>query len=302
MKFVKNNWLIIVMFFLVLLAALISYFAFQIYTNNFSSLLPEGNEQLKRANWGAFGDYFGGILNPFLAFFGLIMLLATLIQTQKELNLTRKELQKPSEALKTQAITQKVQRFEGTFFQLLSLHQNIVESIDLYNTKSKQTTNGRDCFKPFYKRFEKIFVETVGSRVDPFFIINSHTRKATDLLNELDQEVLTSQLNNIDSIKDAYDQFYIDNQAEIGHYFRSMYNIIKFINNSNSEDKRLYTNLLRAQLSVYELLLLFYNCLSDLGEKRFKPLVEEYALLKSLPNKLLLDKSHRRFYSDTAFK
>jgi hypothetical protein len=62
---------------------------------------------------------------------------------------------------------------------------------------------------------------------------------------------------------------------------------VKFVHQSDIDDKRLYTNLIRAQLSSYELVLLFYNCLSELGREKFKPLVEVYALLKTLPRDLL---------------
>jgi hypothetical protein len=50
----------------------------------------------------------------------------------------------------------------------------------------------------------------------------------------------------------------------------------------------MYMNLLRAQLSVNELALPFYNCLSDLGRKKFKDLVEEFALLENLSDGVLM--------------
>ena len=39
---------------------------------------------------------------------------------------------------------------------------------------------------------------------------------------------------------------------------------------------------IRAQLSSYELLLLFYNCHSSLGKKKFSPLIVKYALLENM--------------------
>lgn len=46
--------------------------------------------------------------------------------------------------------------------------------------------------------------------------------------------------------------------------------------------------MVRAQLSDYELLWVFYNCLSPNGVRKFKPYVEKYSLLKNLP----IDKLH----------
>ncbi|MBK8344630.1 MAG: hypothetical protein IPL12_15845 [Bacteroidetes bacterium] len=43
----------------------------------------------------------------------------------------------------------------------------------------------------------------------------------------------------------------------MGHYFRNLYHIIKYIDNSNIENKRTYTNFVRAQLSSHELALIF---------------------------------------------
>lgn len=82
-----------------------------------------------RATWGPVGDFFGGILNPVFAFLGLIMLLATLYQSQKELSLTRKEFAKSVEALDDQAKTQRQQRFENTFFSLLEQHNKFADAV-----------------------------------------------------------------------------------------------------------------------------------------------------------------------------
>ncbi len=67
-------------------------------------------------------------------------------------------------------------------------------------------------------------------------------------------------------------------------------------------DKRLYSNLVRAQLSSFELLLLFYNCLSSMGVEKFKPLIEKYSLLKTLPGEFLIDQRHADLYEERAYK
>lgn len=296
---IKDNWLIILMSVLVVLAALSAYFVYSAYTDNLSTLLPDDSDQIRRANWGALGDYFGGFLNPFFAFFGLIMLLATLIQSQRELHLTREEIKRSTKALRDQAETQQRQRFEGTFFQLIKLHNEITDSIDLHNKDAQNTTKGRDCFKVFYKRFSDIFNNATGNVVDPYLMKNDPTTG-----NIPSQNSLPKGKKNLDQetiIDHAYSEFYNSNQAEVGHYFRSMYNIAKLVHESNIEDKRLYSNILRAQLSMNELLLLFYNCLSEKG-KKLKPLVEEYSLLTSLPKEMLLDsENHTNYYEKSAF-
>jgi hypothetical protein len=62
-----------------------------------------------------------------------------------------------------------------------------------------------------------------------------------------------------------------------------------------------YTNLVRAQLSKYELLILFYDCLSTLGRVKFKPLVEEYAMLKTVSRKDLFHEADSDLYGAGAY-
>jgi hypothetical protein len=62
----------------------------------------------------------------------------------------------------------------------------------------------------------------------------------------------------------------------------SRYNLIKFISNSEIDDKKFYTDILRAQLSSHELLLLHYNSQSNYGKKILHYL-SEFNLLKHLP-------------------
>ncbi|MCF6189785.1 MAG: putative phage abortive infection protein [Cocleimonas sp.] len=296
---------------IVVVAAIVSLSAIIFYWYKFGFGLWDTPEK-----WGALGDFFGGILNPILAFLSLILLLITLQQNQKalsqnkkaldqnkdalqmnsqELALTREEVEGSKKALELQASILQKQNFEGTFFQLLSLYNEIVDSMDI-NDKT-----GRDCFEPLYKELKEIM---------PSIVTNYHSvvsrgalgksidqRKLSILIDE--QKISNKDLNTI------YLDFYSKKQNEIGHYFRVLYNIMKFIeNNAPKEEAKMYSNLVRAQLSTYELPLVFYNCLSDEGEK-FKPLIEKYSLLKFLPQDkefLIFRGKELEFYKYSAYK
>jgi hypothetical protein len=220
---------------------------------------------------GTFGDMFGAVNALFsgLAFAGVII--AILLQRgelrlqREELTLTREELVGQKEALNAQNKTLQKQNFETTFFQLLTLHNDLVNGIDLVSKGTEGGTTpirGRDCFKVFYKK-------RLG-RLD-------HDKPGPP------GETTVDRINRI------YMVFYADHQHDIGHYFRTLYNIVKFVDRSDVPDKRFYTNLIRAQMSSFELLLLFYNCLSEMGREKFKPLIEKYALLKTMPRNELLE-------------
>lgn len=230
---------------------------------------------------GSFGDMFGAVNALFsgLAFAGVI--LAILLQKEelslqrKELELTRNELSGQKHEMELQNKTLLKQSFENTFFQLLNQHQTIINSIDVADMNNKNIATGRDCFKRFYSNFKVI-----------------HKTRQGSLSGSSEQETL----NNV------YRAFYNDYQADIGHYFRSLYHIVKLVDTSNIENKRLYTNLIRAQLSSYELTLLFYNGISHYGQEKFKPLIEEYAFFKHLPKNLLLNPTeHVKLYEPSAY-
>jgi len=222
---------------------------------------------------GTFGDMFGGANALFsgLAFVGLIY--AILLQRQ-ELSLQRQELKATRKELKGQREEQEKQNkfiaqqtFENTFFQMLRVLSGVVSAMDI-NT-SATIYQGIDCFS-FLK-----------NRLSSFY--NSGIKKPES-----------------NSFQKAYETIYAEYRQDIGHYYRILYNIIKFIDNAPIENKRLYTNIVRAQLSDDEVYVLFYNCLNPVGRK-FKLLVEEYSLLKMTDHDKLLDKKDMELYDKKAF-
>ncbi|NLU37727.1 MAG: hypothetical protein GXX78_02405 [Bacteroidales bacterium] len=95
---------------------------------------------------------------------------------------------------------------------------------------------------------------------------------------------------------------YNNQESRLGHYFRTLYNIIKYIDTTNGIDRQFYVNIVRSQLCVDELIILFYNCLSCFGNEKFKPLVEKYGILEGLSDVYLLKPSHKALYNNTAFQ
>ncbi|WP_178897041.1 putative phage abortive infection protein [Bacillus altitudinis] len=80
----------------------------------------------------------------------------------------------------------------------------------------------------------------------------------------------------------AYEKLYKEKEEEIGHYYRNLYRIIRFIhdeqfsNNSkeNEKEKKKYIDILRAQLSSMELLMLFYNVVYSKKGEKFKEILK----------------------------
>lgn len=227
------------------------------------------NVSQKQETWGQFGDFLGGVLNPIFSFLALIGLLITIALQVRQLRISAHELRSAEAALSAQSDATKVQNFETSFFQLLKLHNDVVNAIDLQSEEGR-VTKGRDCFKVFVNRLEKDLRTEGGSKRYKTFVTQ-------------------------------YELFYINHEHEIGHYFRLLYNIVKLVKITDGIDKKRYTNLLRAQLSSYELKLLFYNCISSWGKEKFKPLVEEFALLKTIPRTVLPDDELLHQFTAEAF-
>lgn len=241
---------------------------------------------------GTFGDQFGAVNALFsgLAFTGLIYTIILqrrdltlqrrdLKLQRQELALTRKEMEEQTAEFEKQNETLKIQRFENTFFNMLSQFQEVVNNLKV--SKDFYVGEGRDCFEKTYAKNEQI----------------------EQSFNDFDHLSLSSIIlrDGINGYKRSETPKYFD------HYFRLLYRILKFVNDSKVitgfDEKYEYTAMLRAMLSRYELVWLYYNGLSY-GAQKLKPLIERYAMLNNLRPELLVKGKPRGFgeYRDSAFK
>jgi hypothetical protein len=248
---------------LVIFSIMVALLLISLYFWKFPNVLAE-----KQDVWGQFGDYVGGILNPLFSLTALFALLYTIKLQSKELHESTEQLKASAEALALQNNVMVRQQFETTFFQMLGLFNEVVKAMELRftNNASDKSFKGRLC----------IF----------------------RLLEELIQSVAGIQAESL--IKDKYYAIYNEYNFLLGHYFRTLYSIIKFVDNSKLSDldKKFYTNIIRAQLSEHELALLFYNCIYlDEAQEKFLPLVKKYKLLKHLHKNLLTNPVHRDLLS-----
>ena len=246
---------------------------------------------------GTTGDFIGGIAGSLWALTGVVLFYAALRAQRQELRAThisikqnREENELTRREFELQNQTLKLQRFENTFFNMLSIHHQIVNSIDRKGVTRADT-------------FRKI-----DGNIDML--------KGRDVFR--DTAGIFKSYSNIVSKKDLnkkYLSFYTNVQTDFGHYFRNLYRMIKMVKESDiaPEDKKedvsyvywlkyKYITIIRAQLSDYELIWIFYNCLSELGNDKFKPLIEEYTLLKNIPQGEIANDLHKAWYKHTAFE
>ena len=248
---------------------------------------------------GTFGDQFGAVNALFsgFAFAGLIYTIILQRQdlklqrrdlfyqrqelklNRKELELTRKEMEDQTAEFEKQNETLKIQRFENTFFNMMSQFQDVVNNLKV--TKEFYGGEGRDCF-------EKTYIK--NWQIEQNFNDFAHLSMSSIIFRE-----------GLDGYKKSEMPKYFD------HYFRLLYRILKFVNDStvitDFVQKYEYTAMLRAMLSRYELVWLYYNGLAY-GAQKLKPLIERYAMLNNLRPELLVKGKPTGFgeYKDSAFK
>ena len=251
-------------------------------------------------NQGTFGDMFGAVNALFsgLAFAGLIV---TLIYQKEELKLQREELRETRNELNAQKLefqeqnkTMKRQRFENTFFNMLSLQQEIIANLSyeyyaspnvrphnipeeiFYKGAPKGQLHGRETFEGIYKH---AIIEYNGAR------------HADGIIKILKQNGYIAY--PVISVTTRFD-----------HYFRHLYHIYKFVDTSDlieDSERYDYACIIRSQLSDYELVMMFYNCLTANGRDKFKPLIEKYAVFNNLRLELLAKVNDKEEYAQGAY-
>jgi hypothetical protein len=121
--------------------------------------------------------------------------------------------------------------------------------------------------------------------------------KMVDLHNQMTDEVYEIFIDNssglnieIHSEKNLiqYNSFYNEHEKQIGHYFRNLYQVLKFLDNAEINNKQFYADIFRAQFSSTELMFLFFHTLSKHGNGKLKKLIEEFAFFEPL----FLDQSY----------
>lgn len=124
-----------------------------------------------------------------------------------------------------------------------------------------------------------------------------------------------------DGYHNRYIKYYGGHQFRLGHYYRHLYQTVKFINssvNNSYKEKYDYIKTLRAQLSTYEQAVLFLNSLSKMGEtweicpeinaelKTFSrhdfELITKYNLIKNLPGESIYGIHFKDFFRNVEYE
>ena len=203
---------------------------------------------------GAWGDSFGGF-NALVGALGFGAVAITLHLQYRSLD--------------RQNVDQHVARFEENFFRLVDLMRSLRESL-----KYKQTSNfqrdkpdlSRKGTQSGHEAIETAYYEVL------FWVFKNHEGRP------IRRKIVATQYEN-----------YVHHRFEwcFAPYFRIIYTILISIRNDtvlNDEQKAYYGNLLRSQLTSFEIGLMAFNATSPFA-KDLESLITSFHLLKYLPNK-----------------
>lgn len=224
---------------------------------------------------GTFGDMFGVANSIFsgLAFSGVAY---SIILQRHEIFEQKVQIKSAMQDAEETKRIQEQQRFENTFFELIRLHHVIVNSM--------------------YR------IAGGGHRVESREIL----REIYDnkIINKFGPDKMYPSMNKpqLERIASEYAELYRDSRHLIDNYFRHMFGVLNFVDQSGIGNKKSYFEFYFSQLSGYEIALLFYHVLAGFGPESAKLIIEKYALFDCLDFKIIAYPSkHIPLYSALAY-
>ncbi len=260
---------------------------------------------------GQIGDTFGGLTAPIVAFVAAFL---TFIAFWAQFKSNKAQ----TEQFEKQANKDNKEIIESNFFRLLEMHNRNIDEFRINETITK-----RSVFKEYFKEFKaslKILelslsknnitslesFDKVNIAYLAFFtgVYDNSDKLLKSLLSKYDSKFVNSYIDLLRSSSDTFnssdkkfvptlgitDQLnyrpFHGHLEELGHYFRNLFLIVKYIHDSSLDfkDKYNYLKILRSQLSAQEQLILYYNSICQMGKAWIENgYVRDYKIIKNLP-------------------
>ncbi len=236
---------------------------------------------------GAMGDMFGA-LNTLFTGLALAGVVYSIQQQREQLRVandelklaheervqSREELKLAHEERAESKRAAELSQFEGTLFQLLAMLNNVTDSISFSGYRGREGLNSL-------------------------------------VANAVEQLTRVKEIKDASSLADRWREIAVNYEfrfpskysPHVSHYFRILYRIMEHIDDAPADaaGKLRYAKMFRAQLSDFEIALLFLNGFAEHGKPMTKHL-ETYALLKHMPRNTVLSEADRSYYKPSAYR
>lgn len=288
---------------------------------------------------GQVGDFMGGVIGSIWALAGVFLYFSAI-------KMQNFELENQSKYRREDSILNSIKEFENTYFALIASQQKIKDELSAefcdgkLNEKhrlyeEKVNVSGNNFFKEAAIVLKKLysfcerdtFTVNLNPNNDLPFAKNNEERKqiiktySEDLaisnmgFTEILFKSVQGQKSELFRCKAIYFLFFIHYSSTIGHYCRHLYNILKYIDQTQLDilmmvrynfggreriDKMIdvskrfkrYTAFLQSSLSSSEMCILFYN---SLIYPKARKLYLRYNLLENLQDIDLIKSEHKNF-------
>lgn len=230
------------------------------------------------------GDILAGTLGVCLSFSATLFMVVTFKEQRKQFQEQFRQSNR--------------ERFENTFFNMLSMFQGVRANVEKYLLDKQNVQSIEKYYADFKSYYEGrrnttpiIMIETILSDGD---ITDVELEKAEEGLGKL------------------YYDYAACHSGSIGYFFRYIHNMINFVidqwsqSENGAVDVKRYLNLIQAQMSDEELGLIFYDAISVHGlnrnyDKMFKRNLDRYGFLENISSDTLLSRNDHKIYHSTIF-
>ncbi|SUE34153.1 putative phage abortive infection protein [Rikenella microfusus] len=292
----------------------------------------DGSGNCDASLFGQYGDFIGGFVGSIFSLAGFVMLYLTL--KSQQLAIKKQDYEARMESFETtvfnllnsqQHITNDIQ---ANFVKLIGTSDIKVITIqgrEFFRFAVTERNRINKCLKSkiydgYYSDKDDEYIENliaeIYDRSSPSFDpCNNPEEKENEIIQKRRRQLLNKiygitqehwdkahKLQEAERVKYIYDIFFKRYHYAMGHYFRNLYHILKFIDQFESAQKRQasgynekseinykcfqYAQFVQAQMSAYELALLHDNALCFENMDR---LVKKYNILENCAKEYLID-------------
>jgi len=222
----------------------------------------------------------------------------------------------------SQYIQNRKNQVENIFFKYIDLHYENINQIKIKNYDNKKAginETGRAAFVSMKLQLYELlrlvakFNKKIGIDLPDEFVIDfaymifyygfsyqwfTFIKDKFRRIGNIDDYLLkfSNELTNVDDKRLGK-----TNQTFISSYMRNIYNAIKFIDASDvldNNEKKDYIRILRSQLSLPELYILYFNIRSRFGVNWIRNnYIKKYQLFKNIPDDYCQEYDHKKYFS-----
>ena len=135
--------------------------------------------------------------------------------------------------------------------------------------EQQDTSNFIDLVNLHLKKVENLYLDYKNTKYDKIAVLNEFNKLVHENINPKDsdgndkytEEQLKDNTTRLSALINAVNQAQKDCNNYIGHYFRSYFHVIDFIERNRLSEN--YRNIYRAQLTRIEVTAIYYNCFSS---------------------------------------